>query len=663
MTMLFLPNPHIRLDRSWAVPYVPLELLSAMATAEAAGARTSLFDVNRLVQHGRLRVSPEIWREAAALVAEVEPEVVLLETWTGTLHNTLLLARQIRRRLPSVPLVLLGAGTSAMAVQVLERFEELDGVVRGEPEPAVALLVAEAPRRHGLPRAPGLVRRLANGGIQDAELAAVPDLDALPRAAYHLALLEPGDSIPVEPGRGCAQGCSFCALAGHWSARHRPRSAESLAHEMLQLGRRYPESVLDLTQDPVYFNDPQRLEQLCQRLPGGGPRWTCHARVDRVDRRQLQLLAAAGCCGMLFGVESGCPAMQQTLGKQLDLTRLEPTVETASRLGIEVRTSFIVGFPDEDAGALMRTTEALMAAREAGAGDTPLQLLRLYPGSPLHRRHSGKLELEPLLQTAGPGDAAARQLVAAHQDLLCASYRLPGALPRGRLLAAWIVLSALPEVLYALWRHGVDLAPLLEALRLDRRETRMGRAVQQLARQILAWSLPVEGQPGSGILLDPVTLADLVSYHLGLFLVGRQYPPDPVEPDATATALLETDPGQVVPVPLAPWRLVQLRTGVEQLVEGTLTPQPHVPSYPALLAKIATTGKAAFYTRRAYCIEAFELDALAAGVMGLCDGQRSLQQVAHDLAVRLQKPPAETLDDCLEVVLELVDAGVLVATV
>ena len=36
--LLFVPNPHVRLDRSWAAPYVPLELLSAMATAAAAGA-------------------------------------------------------------------------------------------------------------------------------------------------------------------------------------------------------------------------------------------------------------------------------------------------------------------------------------------------------------------------------------------------------------------------------------------------------------------------------------------------------------------------------------------------------------------------------------------------------------------------------------------------
>ncbi len=65
--LIFIPNPHVRLDRSWAVPYVPLELLSAMAVAEAAGVEPALFDINHLVAHGRLEVDRRIWRRGAAL--------------------------------------------------------------------------------------------------------------------------------------------------------------------------------------------------------------------------------------------------------------------------------------------------------------------------------------------------------------------------------------------------------------------------------------------------------------------------------------------------------------------------------------------------------------------------------------------------------------------
>ena len=655
--LIFVPNPHVRLDRPWAAPYVPLELLSAMATAEELGASAALFDVNRLVEHGLLSVSPSIWEQAAALLAETAPAAVLLETWTGTLHNTLLLTSALRRSLPDVPLVLLGAGTSAMATEVLERFFAVDGVIRGEPEPAVAALAASADR--SLPRAPGLVRRVA-GVVEDSALAAVEDLDALPRAAYHLALLEPGDTIPVEPGRGCPQGCTFCALAGHWSPRHRPRGAPSLAREMRRLGRDYPGSVLDLTQDPVFFNHGPRLTELCALLQGAALRWTCHARVDRLSPDQLELLAGAGCCGVLMGLESGCPSMQRALGKEVELASVQPTVRAAAQLGLEVRTSFIVGFPQERLPSLTRTAVAMLEAQEAGAADAPVQLLRAYPGSPVHHQLAEVLELEPLLCTASEDDAAALALITAHPDLLSASCRVPGALPRGQVLAAWVCLSALREVLAALWRHGVDPGAVLGQLTLPPDTRSMLRAVEQVGQQLqrLVPRLTLEHEP-----VDAHALGDLIAYHVGLFAVGCEHLPDPPQPDDRALSLLLTQPSRVVPLALAPWRLLQVNTEVDRLAQGLLSECGHQQQQQVLLAKVPAAGQASFYTRRSFSLEVFELDELSAGVMALCSGGLDLLAVANTLAARWRRSPTAVLEDCVEVVSDLSQDGVLALAV
>ena len=658
--LIFVPNPHVRLDRAWAVPYVPLELLSAMATARARGAEVALFDVNRLVEHGRLEVGPDIWARAAALLAETDPAAVLLETWTGTLHNTLLLVQQLHRSLPRVPRVLLGAGTSAMAGQVLHRFHAVDAVIRGEPEPAVSLLADGLAHPGGslgaLDATPahGLVRR--TGDQTKVDLAVVEDLDGLPRAAYDLALLEPGDTIPVEPGRGCAQGCTFCALAGHWAPRHRPRSPRSLADEMLALGRAYPGSSLDLTQDPVFFNRSELRRALCERLEGAGVRWTCHARVDRLRPADLEAMARAGCRGLLMGVESGCPAVQRATGKEVELSALEPTVRAAADLGLEVRASFIVGFPGEDAQALGRTARAVVRAMEAGAADAPVQPLRAYPGSPVHRELVHTLEPEPLLQTAADDDGPARALIAAHPDLLSASYRVPAALPRKLQMAAWVALSALGDVLAALWRHGVDPGALLARLAVPPGEGSLRLAVELLGRQVLAQA-PDLASPRHPV--DTRALADLVAYHVGLFAVAQEHVSHAPGADQDALERLTTAPAEVTPAPAAPWRLLAVRSGVDDLTRGVLAPAAPGEEQRLLLAKVPTPGEASFYTRQSFSLEVFELDELSALVLELCRGQQDLQTLAHTVAARLRMAPATALEECAEVAHDLVQAGVL----
>ena len=652
MQAIFIPNPHVRMDRPWGTPYVPLELLSVMAAAEHAGMATRLFDVNQLIEDGRLRVEPGIWQAAAELAAKQEPALVVMETWTGTLHHTVLLLRALRLRLPTVPLILLGAGTSALAEEVLASVPELDGVIRGEGEPAMEVL-AQGQVNRLLPKAPGLVRRTEHG-IESAELAFVEDLDALPRPAFHRSFVRSGDGIPIESGRGCDIGCTFCALAGHWSRRYRPRDSEKLAEEMVAITRRYPDSVIDLTQDVRFFDDANRVASLCRHLKRytNLPRWTCHARVDTLGKDELSGMAEAGCCGILFGVETGCQTMQARIVKDVDLSRLVPTLATAKRLGIETRASFMVGFPEEDATSLGKTASAILDARWAGAADTSVQLLRTPLGSRLFAAFSDRLVFEPLMCVASADDGQARTLIASNARLYSASYRVPSTLPREQVLAAWVALALLAEPLAALVRHGADLDAIVAALAIDGQDEDLDRAAEEVAKQI-------EGYAKRACFIDFVALEDLLAYHLAIGAVSRKGESEPTAVDASIRSRLQSQPDRSFPRTKAPWKLLKLWTPLSQLLKGGLAPGPHPKPIRLVVAKIGATGEASYYTRRSSSVETFSVDETAAMLLPLCDGHHSLTSMVDQIAPQSGQAPARVQQTCTAIVTSLVESGVL----
>lgn len=648
---LFVPNPHVRMDRPRGTPYTPIELLSVMAVAEQAGVSTRLFDVNQSIVEGDLVVEPAMWRKAAGLVADLAPSLVVMETWADTFHHTVLLLRALRELCADIPVIFLGAGTSALAEETLLAIPEVDGVIRGEGEPAMTVLARWEPSR-SLPKAPGLVRRTARG-LESVELAFVEDLDALPRPAFHRSFLRPGDSVPLEPGRGCDVGCSFCALAGHWSRRYRPRRADSLAAEMVDVGRRYPGSVIDLCQDARFFTDPIRVRDLCRCLKtyADRPRFTCHARVDAMASETLAAMAEVGCCGILFGIESGCPEMQLRIGKRLDLSGARRTLAAATRAGITPRASFIVGVAGENQTSLARTAEMVLQARQAGA-QTTVQILRAQPGTASFDADAAKLAFEPLLSVASPDDREALAVISALPRLHAASYRILDDLPRGRVLGAWLGLTVFADPLAALIRHGAEVTELLASLSVADADHDLDSAAATIARQLT-------DHARRKCFVDLIAFEDGLLYRMAIAKVSRRIEGPAVRFDADTWSLLLAEPDQVRPIAVTPFERVAVCTPLSSLLAGDLVPSLHAGAVHLVVAKIAAPRSPSFFTRQAATVETFTVGRLASLVLPLCDGRRSLHAIADDLAARTDEPVSVILKACAAALVAFGRTGVV----
>ena len=88
--------------------------------------------------------------------------------------------------------------------------------------------------------------------------------------------------------------------------------------------------------------------------------WTCSARTDCVSTDMLKVMAASGCKGIFFGIETGSERMQKIIKKNLDLADAEKKVMYSVSQGINSVVSYMAGFPDESREDLNQTLNSIL---------------------------------------------------------------------------------------------------------------------------------------------------------------------------------------------------------------------------------------------------------------------------------------------------------------
>jgi hypothetical protein len=104
-------------------------------------------------------------------------------------------------------------------------------------------------------------------------------------------------------------------------------------------------------------------------------------------------MARSGCRGIYFGVETGSSSLQELVKKRLDISLLAPTLTKAKELGINVTTSFIIGFPHETLSDVEATLDCLDGCYRISPTTTCLQLhlLTPEPGTALYEENKSRL--------------------------------------------------------------------------------------------------------------------------------------------------------------------------------------------------------------------------------------------------------------------------------
>ncbi|MEO0649347.1 MAG: radical SAM protein [Planctomycetota bacterium] len=447
MSLLIASAPHAD-TFGYSMP--PPGLLRLGGALERAGFAVALDDLAHALAAGELPEGDGLADAAASRLLRPRPdapelEVLGLSVMGATLPIALAIAERVRRSRPELPIWLGGPGVTGVDVALLERFEAIELVVRGEGERTLAELLERRRDGRGPAGCAGVTWRDAAGVHREADRTPIADLSELapyawhllpPIAAYKALTGEDEGLVPIDSGRGCVYDCSFCTIGRFWGRRSRPLPAERLADEIAALKTMPGARNAYLCHD-LFGADRAHALALCQTLRARSldVPWEVRARIDHLDDGLVDAMAAAGCYRVLLGIESADGAVRNGNAKRMDAAL--DVVERVGRFGdrgIVPILSLILGLPGEGERELRATLDLCVRAAVRTGVQLSLHLVNPQPGCGLGESHGGDSRpvdgIPPDMALGAGLTSPERVLIDAHPELFSTWSLLTG-LPGG----------------------------------------------------------------------------------------------------------------------------------------------------------------------------------------------------------------------------------------
>lgn len=202
------------------------------------------------------------------------------------------------------------------------------------------------------------------------------DYGLFPREAF-------GQFVTTRTAKSCPFHCAFCGFperAGDYTYL----SVEEVEKELDAVAAIGGVTTLTVIDDT--FNVPKkRFKDLLRMMIRNryGFRWNSFFRCDHADDETIDLMAEAGCEGVILGVESGSDTILGLMNKTVRRAQYLHSIPRLEALGIACYASLIVGFPGETVETVNETIDLIEAARPSYFR---AQLWYCDPITPIYRK-------------------------------------------------------------------------------------------------------------------------------------------------------------------------------------------------------------------------------------------------------------------------------------
>jgi len=414
----------------------PLGILSLAAVLETQGIEQEIVDLNRLyydyLQSDEFRQATLDFSTYAGRYFETKSfDVFGFSTICSSYPVTLRVAGEVKRAHPEAKVVLGGPQASVVDRQTMNAFRFIDFVVRGEAEQSFPMLLDSLSSASGGAEIPGVTFRRGDEVVRGPSSPPIADLDTLPFPAFHLyPYMKACQYIPLELGRGCPFACTFCSTNDFFRRRFRLKTPAHMISEMRRAKETYGIPQFDLVHD-MFTVDRKRVVAFCEELLSCPEKffWGCSARTDCIDDDLIALMAKAGCRGIFFGIETGSARMQKIVDKGLDLAEAKARIKSTDKRKIKTAVSLITGFPEETMEDLRDTVEFFMSSMRYDYADPQLCLLAPLAETPIHTQHKDELICDDIISDMSfqgwKQDARDREMIQKYPDIFPNFYSVP----------------------------------------------------------------------------------------------------------------------------------------------------------------------------------------------------------------------------------------------
>ncbi len=325
--------------------------------------------------------------QVLATIDEFCPDIIGLSVKTATMKMAHSLAKQVKRMLPKVP-VILGGPHTKLAWRDLVAQLWFDVVFVGEGEHVLPNMCHRLTAGERIEDLPGVVTKsnCKDGFSLNGPLIAAADLNALPFPEYDVfpnnVRVSLRAAYPLVTSRGCVYKCTYCCVPEISGRRFRERSPNSVIEELRWAQKKYNITRFEIIDD-IFNLDIKRCKQICRALIEAdlGMSWSCGngLRADRVDRELAKLMYKSGCHNVMIGVESVAPDVLATVKKGERIEDIERCIRFFKEVGIHVGGYFIIGLPGDSFQTQERSVDF---AKKMGIS-AHFNMLVPYPGTEL----------------------------------------------------------------------------------------------------------------------------------------------------------------------------------------------------------------------------------------------------------------------------------------